>query len=403
MLRYAERVYGVKQIIEGIRDLREAARIRTGRVVTATLVMRLARLGSLNRLEQSRRNAYWRKWLGGRLPGADTMGRVVARLDCSGLRAGLRQIYHRQKRNKGIHGWEGGLIALVIDGHECATSDLREWPGCLQRQITTPQRTYSQSYQRMVVASLVFQGRCLLLDAELQRPGEDEVAAATRLFERVVETYPRAFQVVVADGLYLRSDFFHRVLDKGKEVIAVVKDERRELLVDARSLFHDVEPMTLCRRHTQCTCWDMDQLTSWESLGRGVRLVRSLETTRVRRQRTRQEEHQTSEWIWATTLSPQAASTPTIVQLGHSRWSIENEGGFNELVNRWGADHVYKHHANAILACWLLAMLVYNLFHAFYLFNLKPALRLRLRMAYCLSLISADFYNRDVLFQQHPP
>jgi len=42
----------------------------------------------------------------------------------------------------------------------------------------------------------------LVLDAEPQRPGEGEVAAALRLLERVLTRYPRAFDVVLADGRY---------------------------------------------------------------------------------------------------------------------------------------------------------------------------------------------------------
>ncbi len=39
------------------------------------------------------------------------------------------------------------------------------------------------------------------------------------------------------------------------------------------------------------------------------------------------------------------------------------------------ADHVYKHDADAMLAFWLLAMLAFNLFHAFYFRNLSPDTR----------------------------
>lgn len=386
-----------------IRDLREAARISTLTVIRSVLVMTLARMGSLNRLEQSRRNAYWKRWIGVKLPSADQIGRVAAVLDCTQLRQGLRQLYMRRKRNKSVTPGDGGLVGLVVDGHECACSNLRQWPGCLDREIKTPKGTYPQYYQRIVVGSLVFQGGCLLLDAEMQTPGEDEVAAATRLFERVVKAFPRAFQVVVADGLYGRSDFFRRVLAHKKDIIAVLKDERRDLLSDARSLFSEVKPLGFTKDKTHYECWDIDSLTSWESLGRPVRVVRSVETTRVKRQRTGEEEQMTSEWIWVTTLSLQRASTRTIVSLGHGRWSIENEGGFNELVNTWGADHVYKYHHNAILAFWLLAMLAYNLFHSFFSLNLKPVLRLRFTFSYLLDTVAADFYQHELLQLSHPP
>lgn len=390
-------------MLRAIRDGRQAPRIATEIVLRAVVVMALARMGSLNRLELSRRNPYWKTWLGVKVPSADVMGDVGAVLDMAGLRQALGQVYHRRKRNKSMRPLEGGLVALVLDGHECAQSDLLQWAGALVREIKTLNESYLQHYQRIVVASLVFQGGCLLLDAELQRPSEDEVAAATRLLERVVQAFPRAFQVVVGDGLYARSDFFQRVLAHHKDVIAVLKDERRDLLTDARSLFSEVKPMTFVKGKTRYRCWDVEGLTSWASLARPVRVVRSVETTRVKPRRAKKEEEQTSEWIWVTTLSAQRASTRTVVRLGHGRWSIENEGGFNELVNTWKADHVYKHDANAILCFWLLTLLAYNLFHSFYRLNLKPILRLRLTLSYLLDLITTDFYQHEDLQHSHPP
>ena len=69
-----------------------------------------------------------------------------------------------------------------------------------------------------------------------------------------------------------------------------------------------------------------------------------------------------------------AAGTMALVKLGHGRWSIENQS-FNEMVNRWHGDHVYKHEGQAMLVLWLLLSVTMNLFTAFYQRNLKPAVR----------------------------
>ena len=42
-----------------------------------------------------------------------------------------------------------------------------------------------------------------------------------------------------------------------------------------------------------------------------------------------------------------------VVQLGHARWTIANEG-FNELVTRWHAAHVYRHERPALLAVGII-------------------------------------------------
>ena len=71
------------------------------------------------------------------------------------------------------------------------------------------------------------------------------MVAARRLLERVLADYPRAFDVVAVDGLYARSDFFNFVRSPGKHVIAVLKDEQRDLLADARSLCEVVGPAVI--------------------------------------------------------------------------------------------------------------------------------------------------------------
>ena len=95
-----------------------------------------------------------------------------------------------------------------------------------------------------------------------------------------------------------------------------------------------------------------------------ARVVRSLETYTVRRQLDKQDEPQSSDWIWATTLPPAQAPVGRIVHLGHQRWDIENYG-FNELANEWHSDHVFKHDPDAIECFLLVAFLAYNIFHVF--------------------------------------
>jgi Transposase DDE domain len=92
-----------------------------------------------------------------------------------------------------------------------------------------------------------------------------------------------------------------------------------------------------------------------------LRVVRSQESWSVKRQITKQHSLQTSDWICVTTLSPAQARTAQVVGLGHQRWDIENHG-FNELVNDWDADHVYRHEPNAIECFLLLAHLYCSLF-----------------------------------------
>ena len=334
-----------------------------------------AQMGSLNALAQERGNPFWRRWLQGDLASADTTGRVYAGLEVDGLRLALHRIYTRLKRNKAVKGRQG-LSVLIIDGHESSSSYLRRCRGCLSRQIESQESERIQYYHREVVAMLSLERFPLLLDIELQRAGEDEVSAALRLLERVLRRYPRAFQVVVGDALYLRANVFEFLLAHGKHAIAVLKDETRDLWQDVNGLWALETPIREVCGQTERRLWDISGLRSWESLKSPVRVVRSLETKTCRRQRTGQKDKQTSDWMWATTLSADQVPAPAVARLGHDRWLIENRA-FNEIVTYWHGDHVYRHHPTAILAFWLTLFMVLNLFRAFVSLNIKPARRTR--------------------------
>ena len=92
-----------------------------------------------------------------------------------------------------------------------------------------------------------------------------------------------------------------------------------------------------------------------------------------------------------TTLSVAQARTEQIVRLEHMRWDIENHG-FNELINGWHADRVYRHQPRAIECFLLLAFLAYNIFHAFFALNLKPGVRRGRTMAFWVRLIAAEIH-----------
>lgn len=398
LLRYSDKVYDLKEQLKDLRDGRISPRIKTPVVAGSALVMALAQMGSLNALEQTRGHSFWKKGLAATLPSADVMGTVFDSIDRNAFRGILRHLYGRLKRNKALRpALSDNLSALVIDGHESSASYLRYCDKCLKREVKTSRGSTIQYYHRHVMAVLLCKNFPLLLDLELQRPGEDEVAAATRLLKRIFLDYPRAFDVVIADGLYARTPFFKTVASHGKHVIAVLKDGRRDLLQDAMGIFSRQQPVVFQQKTVTRQCWDIDGLTSWTSFGREVRVVRSLETTTVRRKRTGEKEERVSEWIWVTTLPKEMVPTKTFIEIGHGRWDIENKA-FNELTTYWHADHVYKHTVGAIEAFWLITMLAYNLFHAFITLNLKPVIRHGYTKLGLSRAIAAELYGMNSRF-----
>ena len=311
------------------------------------------------------------------------------------------QFYSRLKRKKGFRPPPHGLMALVLDGHHSHSSQKQRCEGCLERRVRTKDSVKLEFYHTNVTALLVGRDFELLIDAEPQRPGENELGAARRLLDRVLESYPRAFDVVVGDAAYTDARFYEHVRSKGKHLLTVLKENQPTLLQEARSLLSLTQSRISETKRCQREIWDAEGF-SFPRGDMSLRVVRSQETRRIRRQLTGQEEQLYSDWHWVTTLPQAQADSLCVVALGHSRWAIENQG-FNECVNRWHADHVYKHDPTAILAFWLLCMSAFNLFQAFFSRNLKPEFRRRVSRQHIADLIKAELYRGlPAVFPQPP-
>lgn len=390
LLKYADNMFALCRELRAVKDERVKPRIPAGRVALAYLMLMLTRLGSLNALEQRKAPAPWAKWLGGPLPLADVMGNVAATMNLEQLRTLLRRQHRQLKRNKGFDRGADGLRWLVLDGHEGVSSYRRKWKECLERVIHFAKGDRTQYYFRYVGAYLTNGKQYLLLDVERQLPGESETACAMRLLARLFEQCPRAFDVVCGDNAYMDPKLWKLVRSHKKHLIAVLKNESRDLLADARALFAGIDPIAFDGEKTKRLCWDLNGFTTWPQCGESVRVVRSVERTVIKRQQTKKPETVESEWFWVTSLPATLASTRTIVRAGHGRWDIENHG-FNELCNQWHGDHAYKYNAHALIACTLLLFLACNLFHAFIERNLKPQVRKGRTQKYWADLIAAEF------------
>jgi len=356
----------------------------------ALLMLWLCRLPSLHALEILGRRGAGRRVLRHRMPGADQMANISEILDVPGLRAVLSRMYKRTVRNKVLQPLRGHRLA-VVDGHEINCSYRRCCPHCQQRQITVHGQLRTQYYHRVVAFQLVGPGFRFLLDLELLGPHDDEGTAALRLIRRVLESSPRCFDILLGDGLYPQARIFKLLRQHGKHALVVLKDERRDALKDARGLFRPTPDQTFTRGSTQCQCWDVGDLESWDSYPGKVRVVRSVETTTIRSYQNgqRTDRQQTTEWVWVMTITAAELPAEHVVTFGHERWRIENEG-FNELCNHWHANHYFHHHPNSIVALWLMLFIAHALFHCF-LRNLKPCIRQNFPVYLWAWLILSEF------------
>lgn len=216
------------------------------------------------------------------------------------------------------------------------------------------------------------------LDIEMIRPGEGEVVAAKRLLERVFQNYPRFFDAIVADAIYLEGPFVRFCREHGKHVLAVLKGNNPALLEDAEGIFRSETPEVTDDGKRTIEYWDAEGFTSSSGIEEPQRVLQTLETETKRERIAGRwvEKTETHSWRWATTI-PQSLMPPRqLWQAGHKRWGIENQL-FNTLVTHWALNHCFHHDPTAIVNFILTLFIAFVLLQTFYLRNLKPPLRAR--------------------------
>lgn len=382
---YLHQRLGFRQLVAGLHDARLLPQIPTRNVWLSVFGMYVLRLRSFNALEQELRvGKRWEAWVGSRKPSADTIGRVVAKMSPDELRQVLSAIHRSAWRRKAIHQRPGESYRVVaVDGHELGASRARCCPECLVREITVGDKTVLEYYHRVVVAQWVGVTPPGILDLERIKPNEGEVVAARRLLERVLGQHARLIDVISADALYLEAPFCTLVLDAGKHLVVVMKQERRDLYQDAQRLRSLVEPQILVDGPRTTRLWDIPDLSSFTTLDRPVRVVWAEEETLKRKivGGKAQEVLEKGTWIWVTDLPAATVPAAKIQLWGHDRWDLENRG-FNELSSLWHLDHYFIHDPTAIEILLLTLAIAFVTTYLFYARNLKaPARRHLTRLA----------------------
>ena len=115
---YIDKVFEFPRLVNHLTDSRVEPVIPTAAIFGAAFVMSATCRGSLNSIDTDRHfPGRLEKFLGPRVPSGDTIGRVYTQLDSGSLRAVLRDVHLRIKRNKILY-TATGLIFVAVDGHE---------------------------------------------------------------------------------------------------------------------------------------------------------------------------------------------------------------------------------------------------------------------------------------------
>ena len=395
LIDYSNKIFNLFSIIASITDKRLKPQIPTVKIIAAIIIMYFTNQGSLNSLSQE--IAF--KKLKACIPSVSTIARTADSMDLEEIRGVGLEIYKKARKKKMLSACHGMWVG-VVDGHEQVTSAYCKCRCCKSRTVTRKDGVKDIQYYHEFTAFILAGPKVsFILDLEPILPGQGEISSSYRLIERVCRNYPKAFNIVIGDGLYLKETVFNLLERHHKHAIAVLKEERRQLFEEANRLSLLSKPEVYRRGRTYYRVWDHSIEGCWDGYGKGVRVIASEEATpkRVHSKDGRgfEDRLNRANWMWVTNLprSEDPGSLKNTVSVCHSRWQIENQC-FNETVNTWNADHVYRHSANAIIAFLLLLFICVNIFNIFLIRNIKDR-RIKTKI-YLIKLIGIGFHTDDI-------
>lgn len=401
LIKYSNKIFDLFTAIASVTDQRIKAQIPTAKAAAAIIVMHFTNQGSLNNFSQE--IAF--KKLKADIPSISTIARVADTMDLGKIRAVGLKIYKKARAAMMLEPCHGMWVG-VVDGHEQITSSYCKCKYCKTRTVTRKDGIKDIQYYHEFTAFILAGPKVsFILDIEPILPKEGEISSAYRLIERVCRNYPKAFSVVIGDGLYLKETVFNLLKRHHKYATSVLKEERRQLFEEANRLSLLSEPKVYRKKKTYYRVWEHAIEGCWNGYGKDVRVIVSEEATPVRVHakdgKGFEDKVKQVNWMWVTNLpcSKDLAGLKNTVAVCHSRWQIENQC-FNETVNTWNADHVYRHSANAIIAFLLLLFICVNIFNIFRIRNIKDR-RIKTKI-YLIKLIGIGFHTDEITFPLAP-
>jgi hypothetical protein len=312
----------------------------------------------------------------------DTLGYALQRQDPASIFALGCEVARRLKRNGVLHSdWARGRLVAALDGIEICSSFVRCCEACLQREVEHKVdgqlRKDLQYYHRIVALVLVSTDFPVPLGLRFQRQGEDEVACALALLQDLDRQLGRRFlDVLVADALYLRSDFVQEMEKLQLEWVVTVKENQPELLAEAERLTGGPAPLTCSTRQEELQLWHAPEVY-WPVAHRSLGVVKTFRVKQKHRvqltppgspkkkKRTREAVRQESTNYYATNLELGSIPPTFIHQLGRSRWQVDADA-FQTLTTQAHLKQPSVHQACALVVLTLIRVLAYTLSLVFY-------------------------------------
>jgi hypothetical protein len=354
--RYLNKVFEFRAAVASMADARAEPEIPPSAVFLAVFHSFVFRLRSFQQLEAEISRPAFQNWIGApRAFRDDVLRYSLCGFSLPPLETMLVNVNRTLKRNKVLdEGRVQGCIVAALDGIEVLSSYSRCCDACLERRVSVRKGGVKveqvQYYHRAVACQIISSPVKAVLAVEWLQPGESEDTAALRLLHKLPQVYgSRFFDILLLDALYAQDPVLQCAAEHGWELVISLKRNRPELHASAVRLFARRTPdleltETIGGKTYQSKIWDTPGLPFSAADSQLVRVVRSEEklTQNHYRRGKIQAETTEHEWMWITTLQPQAFPPKVVRGLGHDRWKQENNG-WNDLTQHWSLKHGFLH------------------------------------------------------------
>ncbi len=308
------------------------------------------------------------------VPSDTQMREILDAVKPSALRAILPQLWEKVRRA----GWgnrftttlpsgehQGTYYTVALDGSEYFRSTQIQCPHCLRQ--TDPQGRVHYAH-KIVGATLVRAGshQVLPLDVEEVRnataesaPQDCELTAGKRLITRLRQEHPQMALIMIGDDLYSHVPFVEQLQQWRQHFVLVAKPASHPTLLAAVVAAEGTA-------QSQTGQWTEGsgprQRTYTYRLVRAVPLAleSAVRVTYVEVWEQNGKGEQLYHNSWITDLDVDASNVAVVVQIGRTRWKIENEQ-FNVHKNHgYDLTHNYGHGQQSLsMVFYLLNLLAY--------------------------------------------
>jgi len=359
-MRYVNKVFGIEERLACLTDGRRSPTVPLGPVMATWFWGMVKRLRSTEQVGELLRDTRWRKVLAlepGHGGSPDTAARLLDELSVDELNTLLLDCFFIARR-AGILKDDGpyGIKCAVTDLNELFTSETVHCEHCQVREKEVVgadgQKRKVKEYFHQAVALVWVGGEWAWpIGWELLQPGEGELTAALRLFERLLPRLRHSIDLVMGDALYCCRPFFKAVRKAGLAGLAIANEQTEPSA--EMVLLRQTEAPT--KQDGSIDRWELESAAWEKEVGSKLRVVHY-----ERRRESKPWKHERRQLRVVTSAPVEILPAGQGWRVGRSRWKIEN-GTFNVLTRDYGLEHNYRHSPAAIVALLVLRSLAYCL------------------------------------------